>query len=120
MSRIIADGNAPANVLGDTHVGLPVFQVETGDGASQQFLKGKRNRMWRQQQLKCPQIAARQATLSITNSRSSPRLTSIESVTPPASLSLVGDESVHSQLALLWPRHLPRIPRLSEAPWEVP
>ena len=52
MSRIVADGNAPANALGDTHVGLPVFQVETGDGASQQFLKGKRNRMWRQQQLK--------------------------------------------------------------------
>ena len=26
----------------------PVFQVETGDGASQQFLKGKRNRMWQQ------------------------------------------------------------------------
>ena len=35
-----------------------------------------------------PWIAARQASLSITNSRSSPRLTSIESVMPPSHLIL--------------------------------
>ena len=35
-----------------------------------------------------PWIAARQASLSITNSRSSPRLTSIESVTPSSHLIL--------------------------------
>ena len=36
----------------------------------------------------CPILCARQASLSVTNSRSSPRLTSIESVMPSSRLSL--------------------------------
>ena len=68
--------------------------------------------------------------VSITNSRSSLKLTSIESVIPsshlilcrpllllppiPPSIRVFSNESPEG------PRHLHRIPRLSEAPWEVP
>ena len=65
-----------------------------------------------------PQIAARQASLSITNSRSSPRLMSIESVMPSNHLILcrpllllppippsIRDYSTESTLRMRWPKY---------------
>ena len=65
-----------------------------------------------------PWIAARQASLSITNSRSSPRLTSIESVMPSSHLILcrpllllppippgIRDFSNESTLCMRWPKY---------------